>query len=100
MGILDDIKTLLEIEDALQDNIINIYIRKASTAIINYLKTDETDMMSLFPDAIIEYTIICMNKRGNEGLSIFSQGGTSGTYTSDLPDSVKALLPFPRIRVR
>jgi len=101
MEILDDVKTLLGIGDTLQDNIINIYIRKANMAIINWLKTDETDMATLHPDAIINEVIINMNKRGNEGLSSFGEGAVSGTYDSvGISESTKGLLPYPRIRLR
>ena len=99
--ILEDIKTMLEIEDTLQDNLISIYIRKAKILITNYLNLgDIVDFETLYPDAIIEYSIICMNKRGNEGIKSFAQGAISATYGDDLQISVKNLLPLPCIRMR
>lgn len=99
--ILEDIKTMLGIEDTLQDNLLTLYLRKAIILIRNYLKVDETiDIETVYPDAIIEYVTICKNKKGNEGLKSYGQGSRSGTYGNDMPDSVKALLPLPFIKMR
>lgn len=79
-------------ENVIMDSNIN----KASTLIKYYLKCDDSvDIPLTYPDAVMEYVKICMNKNGNEGLKQFSQGSRSGTYGNDLPDSVKALLPLP-----
>lgn len=94
--VIDDIKTILDIKDTTKDSILTLYIRKATTLIKNYLLCDDTlDISTTYPDAVIEYVIICMNRRGNEGIKQSSQGSRSQTYTSDLPDSVIALLPVP-----
>lgn len=101
--LLDDIKTVLGISelDTSKDSLLNIYIRTATTRIINYLKIDSTvDIQTLYFDAIIELVVILLAKRGNEGLTQFSQGSRSGTYGSDLPESVISLLPSPRIVMR
>lgn len=113
MAVLDDIKILLDISDTTRDSKLNLYIRKAITLITIYLNiptvaTTSTDPITgvvttippidvptTYSDAVIEYVTICMNKRGNEGLKQFGQGGRSGTYGNDLPDSVIALLPLP-----
>lgn len=106
MAVLDDMHTL-GITD--QDALLTLYIRKAVTLIQTYLNiptvayTDSTgtviqpiDIQATFPDAIIEYVTICMNKKGNEGLKQFTQGSRSGTYeSSQLPESVIFLLPAP-----
>jgi hypothetical protein len=111
MAVLDDIKTILDVEDTdtSKDNLLNLYIRKAVTLITNYLNistvvyTDSIgtviqpiDVSITYPDAIIEYVTLCLNKKGNEGLKQFTQGSRSGTYeNSQLPDSVILLLPVP-----
>ena len=67
------------------------------------IKTDDgvtttiqaTNIETSYPDAIIEYVTLCYRKKGNEGLTQFVQGGRRGTYGSDLPQSVIALLPVP-----
>lgn len=107
MAVLDDIKTILGITD--QDAILTLYIRKAVTLITNYLNiptvayTDSggaviqpIDVEATYPDAVIEFVTLTMNKRGNEGLKQFTQGSRSGTYeSSQLPESVIFLLPAP-----
>jgi len=92
--IIDDLNILLTDDDA----VLTLYIRKAVTVISNYLKVTilETD----YEDAIIEFVTIAYNKRGNEGMKQFSQGSLSGTYIDDIPPSVKALLPLPKLLMR
>jgi len=94
MAVLSDLNILLGDNDA----VLTLYIRKAVTSINNYLKTEilETD----YEDAIIEFVTIAYNKRGNEGMKQFSQGSLSGTYIDDIPPSVKALLPLPKLLMR
>jgi len=94
MAVLSDLNVLLGDDDV----VLTLYIRKAVTVISNYLKTTilETD----YEDAIIEFVTIAYNKRGNEGMKQFTQGGLSGTYIDDIPPSVKALLPLPKLLMR
>lgn len=115
MAVLDDLKIVLN--PNIDSSLLNIYIRKGVTLIINYLQLETQpyttvdsnnvstivqpiDVTLTYPDALIEYVTICVNKRGNEGLKQFSQASRSGSYGNDLPDSVKALLPKPFIRMR
>jgi hypothetical protein len=118
MAVLDDVKTILNINDTLQDNILNLYIRKAVTLITIYLNipttptitknrftgeittTQPIDVATTYPDAVVEYVLICQNKRGNEGIKQFNLSGDSGTFANDLPDSVIALLPQPYISMQ
>ncbi|GEM_PF-1290937 len=116
MAVLDDIKTLKSITstDISQDGIFNIYIRKAVTLITTYLNLDvvpipqtdwytgivttiePVDVATVYQDACLDYCMIQLNKRGNEGYKQFSQGSAhSGTYGNELPDSTVALLPPP-----
>lgn len=82
------------------DDILNIYINKAVTAIQNYLNVDDTvDIQNIYPDAIEEYVVECLNRRGNEGTKQFTQGGRQGTYEFGLNDDVKALLPVPFVHM-
>jgi hypothetical protein len=137
--VIDDLKVLLDISDTSQDNILTLYIRKATTLISLYLNvpivtavdkykfiqqdiektvdypndasvtvTDDgttttsqpTNIETTYPDAIIEYVIICLNKKGNEGLKDFKFENTSATYGDDgLPKSVKDLLPPPYVKM-
>jgi hypothetical protein len=115
LAVLEDIKILQNIAptDISKDGLLTLYIRKAVTLITTYLNistvaittTDPItgivttilpiDVSTTYPDAVIEYVIICMNKRGNEGIKQGSQGSRSQSYGNDLPDSVIALLPVP-----
>ena len=103
MEILDDLHTLLSV-DISKDPVLNLYIRKAVTLITNYLNAAPTippvDIATAYPDAVIEYTVLCYNKRGNEGVKQASQGSRSQTYEDSLPSSVKALLPLPYVKMR
>lgn len=101
--LLDDVKTILGIAilDTSKDSLLNIYIRKGKTLIINYLNAStDLDVETLYIDALIEYVIQCYRKKGNEGVVSFGQGSKSGTYESGLSDSVKSLLPSPPVRMR
>jgi hypothetical protein len=97
MSVMDDVKILLN-ADASKEPILNLYIRKANTLINNYLNVT-VDSSTLYPDSVIEYVVLCYRKKGNEGLKQFTQGARSGTYEDNLPQSVKALLPLPSIRM-
>lgn len=80
--------------------LLNIYIRKATTMILNYLNSDNILDADNYIDAVVEYVTLCLNKKGNEGLQSFGQGSRSGTYVSDLTQSVKALLPMPYVKMQ
>jgi hypothetical protein len=96
MAVLDDLKILTN----MNESILNIYIRRADTAIRNYLNIDDTvDIETNYPDAVIEYVTECLTKKGNEGIKQFTQGGRQGTYDSGLNEDVKALLPPPFARM-
>lgn len=97
MAVLDDLKAVTGITD---ENLLNIYIRRANAAIDNYLNIDSTiDITATFPDAVIEYASECLSRKGNEGMKQFTQGNRQGTYDSGLNDDVKALLPAPFVRM-
>lgn len=107
--LLDDLKTVLGISDVSKEALLNVYIRKGTTLITNYMNappvpvtdpiTLQVDVATAYADALIEYVTLCYRKRGNEGVKSFGQGGRSGTYEDGLQESVKALLPSPFIRM-
>lgn len=97
--LLDDIKILLDV-DASKEPVLNLYIRKANTLINKYLNTT-VDVTKVYPDAVIEYVIICFNRKGNEGLTKFKFENTEASYIDDgLSKGVKDLLPIPCIKMR
>lgn len=93
MAVIDDLKVLTD----QNESILAIYIRRADTAISNYLNNglDSTVIEEKYPDAIIEYVTECFTKKGNESLKQFTQGSRQGTYVDGLTEDVKALLPPP-----
>jgi len=106
MAVLDDVKTVLGLDslDTSRDNMLNIYIRKGVTLVTKYLNKIVTepplDVEATYPDALIEYVVMCYRKKGNEGLKSYGQGSRTGSYGEELSDSVKSLLPTPSIRMR
>lgn len=96
MSVLDDIKI---ITGSTEDTLLNLYIRKADTLIKNYLRLDNVDIETTYPDAVIQYVVENYRQRGNEGIKQFSQGSRSGTYNSGLSSDVKVLLPLPKIKL-
>lgn len=96
MTVLDDAKVLLNVNG--QDALLNLYIRQGSTLIKNYLKIGSIDIETLYPDALLQYTIEAFRKHGLEGTKQFSQGSRSGTLIDGLSQNVKDLLPLPKIR--
>jgi len=108
--LLDDIKVVLGKESDLSiDNLLNVYIRKGTTLINNYMNfpdipitipiTLPVDVAVVYADALIEYVILNYRKKGNEGVKSFGQGNRSATYEDGLQESVKALLPSPYIKM-
>lgn len=96
--VLDDIKTILGVTD--KDNLLNLYIRKANILINNYLNIS-VDAPTLYPDAVIEYVIICYNRKGNEGVTEYKFENIDVTYNDEgLSKSVKDLLPPPYLKMR
>lgn len=55
------------------------------------------DIPTVYPDAVIEYVLISINRKGTEGITKFGQESRSVEFSGDLPDSVKNLLPKPYV---
>lgn len=97
MAALDDIKTLTGNSN---ENLINIYIRRASTAIKGYLHcSDSVDIATVYIDAVVEYVIECLNRKGDEGIKQSQIGSVQNTYETGISDEVKALLPPPFVKM-
>lgn len=93
---LDEIKSILGITGSGMDAYLNFQINKAKEAIKNYLHVEDASSYDL---AIKEYVIVMYNRRGNEGIKQAQQGSRLATFGDDLPDSVKNLLPLPKIKM-
>lgn len=103
---LEDIKTLLNIQDNSKDSILNIYIRKSTTLIQNYLNNPKfTDdyIKTNFQDAIIDIVVNAYNFKGKENIQTEIQGSRHVTYFNNtvfsVTDSVANLLPTPYLRM-
>lgn len=99
---IEIIKKLTKVED---ETLINYYIDKACTMIKEYLRTDKTteDIQIRYKEAIIQAVVI-FSRETKEGGNVQSksQGARSVTYvantSNNLDNSVKALLPKPKVR--
>lgn len=103
---LEDIKILLDIKDNSKDTILNIYIRKSTTLIKNYLNNpsfDDNYVQANFADAIIDIVVNAYNTKGKENIKAMTQGARSVTYADNtafcVTDSVANLLPIPYVRM-
>lgn len=106
---LEDIKTLLEISDTSKNNMLNIYIRKATTSIENYLNNDTFDndyIQTNFSDAIIELVVNAYNIKKNtkDGIKQVQQGQRNVVFKDDttafeIDDTIKNLLPRPYLKL-
>ncbi|WP_282804271.1 phage head-tail connector protein [Clostridium tetani] len=103
---LKDIKILLNINDNSKDSILNIYIRKATTLIQNYINNPNLAIDYIqqnFQDAIIDIVINAYNFKDNKNIKSMTQGARSITYADNtafvITDSVANLLPTPYVRM-
>ncbi|WP_245823069.1 phage head-tail connector protein [Lactobacillus terrae] len=81
---LDDIKTLLEIDDEDKDNQLKLIIKKTRERLLNklHLKKDEEIPFEL-EYIIFEVSIRRFNRVENEGMTSYSQDGESITFKDD-----------------
>lgn len=97
MAAIDDIKVLTGSDN---EQLINIYIRRASIAIKEYLHCkNSVDIPAAYIDAVVEYVVECLNRKGDEGIKQSQLGAVQNTYETGLSDEVKALLPVPFIQM-
>lgn len=99
MAILDDVKALKD-DSFIPDNVYSIYIRLAESRIATYLNNGSTnaDIESKYPDAVIEFALILLNRRGDEGVRVSEISSVQNTYEGDtngIPSSIVSLLPTP-----
>lgn len=97
MAVLDDIKI---IKPSIQENVINLYIRRAETAIGKYLNSDldNATIETNYPDAVIQYVLEALNRQGDEGVKISQVSSVQMTYELGISETVKSLLPTPKIK--
>lgn len=111
MAVLDDIKTLLNV-DITAEPVLTILKNRAITFIKNYLNSNTYDAEYIeitFAEAIIELVYNAYIVKGKENIQSESQGSRSVTYkgftsyadgsTFTITQNVKALLPLPSVKM-
>lgn len=103
MSAINDVKELKDWQtDNSHDGKINIYIGRAVTLIkehLNLKDDDNTDIATVYKDAVVCYVMEQFDRKGNEATKQYSQGSKSGTYENSLSENVKSLLPVPYARM-
>jgi hypothetical protein len=99
MAVIDDIKTLKPDND-LSDGQLSLKIRMAETAISKYLNNnlDNSIIEINYPDAVIQCVIEALNRIGDEGIKTSNISSIQTTYEIGISETVKSLLPLPKIR--
>ncbi|MGC4020248.1 MAG: phage head-tail connector protein [Muricomes sp.] len=91
MAILDDVKTLLDIEASDMENKLNLIISNAEKQVLAYLPESVTEVPGVLQYIVCELAIVRFNRIGNEGMSSYSQEGESITYGDDISPYLPAI---------
>lgn len=95
---VDKLKTLLGITDSAQDNLLEILIDDAKSAVLGY--TCRTALLPELEQYVIKLAVVYYNRMGVEGQTSHGEGGISRSFDSELPESVKTVLNrYIRLRV-
>ena len=87
MAQLDTLKTLLQIDDNLQDALLTTLIEQCSAEYLRRTHQSETDDSVVNPMVIEKY-----NRLGNEGVQSIGYSGINETYESDYSEAVQKLI--------
>ena len=79
---LQDVKTLLGIENELQDDKINVIIKNTTSQLVSRL-SGVSEVPEELGYIITEVSISRYNRVGNEGMKSFSQEGESMSYDAN-----------------
>lgn len=94
------LRNMLDDSDTTSDAIANTYLAAAKKAVINLVypfgDVSEKTMPERYEYEQIEIAAYMLNKRGAEGETAHTEGGTSRTFeTGDIPISLRArITPF------
>ena len=94
------LRKMLDDSDTTSDEIANTYLAAAEKAVINLVypfgDVSEKTMPERYEYEQIEIAAYMLNKRGAEGKTAHTEGGTSRTFeTGDIPISLRArITPF------
>ena len=92
---LATLRKMLDEGDTVSDDTANTYLAAAEKAVINlaypFGDVSETTMPERYEYEQIEIAAYMLNKRGAEGETAHTEGGTSRTFeTGDIPISLRA----------
>ena len=98
MPSLENVKTLLGISDNTQDNLLNLYLTRATSFVKNYCNIDE--IPSELDEVIEDIAVYRYRMNGVENVKSESKGSLSETYHDSMPDDIIAQLNrYRRVKV-
>ena len=92
-------KELLDMapDDTSKDTILNFYLSKSETSIKKYSNIDT--IPEEYENSIVELAIYFYKNKDKAGLISLTQGSRSQSMIDGIPESIKACLPIPQIKV-
>ena len=98
MAVLDDVKVLLDIEEADLDNKLGLIIRNAERQVLSYLPSGTGIVPAALEYIVCEMAVTRFTRLGNEGMSSYSQEGESITYGDDISPYLPAIEAWNRMQ--
>lgn len=87
MAQIDTLRTLLQIEDDSQDELLGVLVEQCSEEYLSRTHQDTADNSIVNAMVIERY-----NRLGNEGIQSFNYSGIMESYTSDYSEAVQKLI--------
>lgn len=80
---LDNVKTLLDINDNSKDSILNLYLNRATNFVKDYCNTNELN--SSLDEIVEDIAIFLYRNKGVENVESETKGSLSENYRENLP---------------
>jgi hypothetical protein len=90
MASLENVKTLLGISDNTQDNLLNLYLTRATSFVKNYCNIEEIPIE--LDEVIEDIAVYRYRMNGVENIKSESKGELSETYRDSLPQDILSQL--------
>lgn len=90
MASLENVKMLLDISDNTQDNLLNLYLTRATSFVKNYCNIEEIPIG--LNEVIEDIAVYRYRMNGVENIKSETKGSLSETYRDSLPDDIIAQL--------
>lgn len=82
--------------DTTQDELIQMYLDDARHYVL--VSINDTTVPVLLQNAIIDLAVVQFNRKGNEGIKSYSEGGISVSYEDDVPQELrKQILKYRKL---